>query len=243
MKGSAVIDELLSQDYQTFPRDDPAELARQAKRMVEEDKMRKEQEKERKEAEKREAAAVKKAVAMPVKGKEAPPAAKSGAVPAIALKRMKVQLYFKHLGHKLSLKEPKNLLTMGEEDVDTLLSSIQAELQSAGGIDMASNFFVGGVAAFEQITNQWNPLGLALSGPAASLTGSVAANKDKWEELVKEFAIEYAEYFLMGPGKRLIGFTVQMVNTVDTANKVAIVEMLNSRRQVSEDTKAAAKDL
>lgn len=242
MKGAGVIDELLSQDYQTFPRDDPAELARQAKRMVEEDKMRKEQEKERKEAEKREAAAVKKAVAMPVKGKEPPKPAASG-VPAIAMKRMKVQLYFKHLGHKLSLKEPKNLLTMSEEDVDTLLSAIQAELQSQGGIDMASNFFVGGVAAFEQVTNQWNPLGLALSGPAASLTGSVAANKDKWEELVKEFAIEYAEWFLMGPGKRLIGFTIQMVNTVDTANKVAIVEMLNSRRQVSEDTKAAAKDL
>ena len=47
----------------------------------------------------------------------------------------------------------------------------------------------------------------------------------------------------MGPGKRLIGFTVQMVNTVDTANKVAMVESLNNRRQVPESVKEEAKGL
>lgn len=242
MKGApGVIDELVSKDVNSFPREDPAILAARAKQMLEDEKIRKEHERQRKQEEKEEAAQVKKAAATkaPVRAVEASPKQQAA---ARELKAMKIRLYFRHLKHKIGIKEPAKLPTEDAE-LDSLLLSIEAELQSAGGVEIASNIYTGGVSAFEALTQHYNPLNLHLSGPVASLAGTVQANKKQWDELVTEFAISNAEWFLVGPGKRLLGFTVQMINTVDNANKVALVEMMASRAQVSAKDKEEVKDL
>jgi malonyl CoA-acyl carrier protein transacylase len=80
-----------------------------------------------------------------------------------------------------------------------------------------------------------------LSGPAASLTATVAANKEQWHETITEFAIANAEWFMMGPGKRALMLIAQMVMTVDAANKAAIVR--GSAAPVSEAQQQAVEDL
>lgn len=197
MKGApGVIDELVSKDVNSFPREDPAVLAARAKQMVEDDKIRKEEERRRKQEEKEEAAQVKKLAAS--NKPAAQPVAKDPKRQAAEreMKAMKIRLYFRHLPHKIGFKEPK-VLPSDDAGLDSLLLSIEAELQSAGGVDIASNMFIGFFGTLEAVTQHYNPLNLHLSGPAASLAGTVQANKKQWEEMVTEFAISNAEWFLV----------------------------------------------
>lgn len=138
----------------------------------------------------------------------------------ITLMHHKIRLYFQHFGDRLVTKLPKSL-PRDEAASKELLDSVEAELHSKGGIDQAANMYVNGVVAAERITQVWNPLGLKLSGPAASFSQTVVANREKWNELVTEFAISNAEWFMLGPGKRLLMLTVQTAMAVDAANKVA----------------------
>jgi hypothetical protein len=154
------------------------------------------------------------------------------------LKKHKIRLYYEKLGHKLSSKPPKTLPS-DDAAIDELLASIECELHSNGGIEQAGTAYLSGMAAIEQLTAVYNPLGLQLSGPAASLSSTVSQNKEKWDELITEFAISNAEWFMIGPGKRLLMFTMQMVMAVDGANKAAI----GMRRNASAATAAAAEAL
>lgn len=106
----------------------------------------------------------------------------------------KIRLYYKLLGHKLSSKEPKSL-PKDDEGLAELLAQVETELHSKGGIEGASKLVLGGAFAAEQFNAQFNPFGLHLSGPVASLSGSMAANRADWEELATEFAISNAEWF------------------------------------------------
>ena len=232
-------------DVDSFPDRDPritAELAKQHEKALKEQKQRDVEEAKRA---KKEAAQVKKMQEMPVVAKKQP--ATKTPVPSATkeardreLKAHKIRLYFRKLGHKLTVREPKQL-PRSDEELDELLASIETELHSQGGIDQAGMLFINGSFAIEAITQQFNPLGLRLSGPAASLTQTVAANKDKWEELITEVAIANAEWFMMGPVKRCMLFMVQMVNTVDQANKAALAQ--RSMTPVAPEVAKEAEDL
>lgn len=241
--GATIIDDVVKADFATFPRDDPADLQRKAKLMVEEDKLRKEMERERKAAEKAEAVAVKKAVATKpaaAAAKEAPAAANAS---KDNLNRVKVRLYYQHCSHKLQSKEPKNLHSIGGLELQELLSAIEAELQSHGGIEMAASGLIGISQVAEMLNAQFNPLGLALSGPAASFANTIVSNRKAWDDLLTEFAICHAEWFLVGPGKRLVGFMVQTAMTVDSANKAAIAELYARQRVVPPKEKEEVEQL
>lgn len=201
-----VPDDVFQHDVESFPDKDPritAELAKQHEKALKEQKHRDaEIAKQLKKAQ----AAVKRAQAMPVVAKKDTPAVHSAAKEAREreLKAHKIRLYFKKLGHKLTMKEPKTL-PRNDDDLDELLASIECELHSQGGIDQAGMLFINGSFAIEAITQQFNPLGLRLSGPAASLTQTVAANRDKWEELMTEVAIANAEWFMVSARRKRIG--------------------------------------
>jgi hypothetical protein len=137
------------------------------------------------------------------------------------IKLQKIRLYFTHLGHKLVQKEPKSP-PKSDQEVDELLSSIECELHGSGGIEKAGVFVVTGAGLVEKIVQQWNPMNWDLSGPAVSFQAAVAHNQVKWNDLVTEFAISNAEWFMVGPGKRLLATAAQLLMAVDSANKVAL---------------------
>lgn len=235
-----VPDDLFQQDVQSFPTEDPritAELKKQHAEALRQQKAKDAADaREKKQMKEKERSAVEKAVAMPVqKQSTLTPAA---AARARELKLMKIRLYYEKLGDKLSSKMPK-VMPKTDEGIDELLGTIECELHSNGGIDQASNLYIAALVGFEQFTQQYNPLGLMLQGPAASLAQTVAGNKAKWNDLITEFAIANAEWFMMGPGKRLIAFTFQMVHTVHLAN----VGALNAPKPASDKMKEEASDL
>jgi len=194
--------DLFQGDMQTMPRMDPAVAERLAKQEKQAEAARKAMEREEAAAQKKERAQVQRAVAMPdTKAKKA--AAKS--TRDKEMMAHKIRLYFKKLGHKLSFKEPK-VLPKDEEQLRELLTQIECELQSNGGIEQAGQMFVNGCFVTEVVTQQFNPLGLMLSGPAASLTQTVQANKDKWDELITELAIANAEWFMVSCARQRYTF-------------------------------------
>jgi hypothetical protein len=89
------------------------------------------------------------------------------------------------------------------------------------------------------VNQQFDPLGLKLSGPVATLSGSLAANRKEWDDLITEFAISNAEWFIVGPGKRLLAFVVQMGQAVHAANTAA----LNGARAPTEEQRKESEDL
>lgn len=236
-------EEIFQGDMQTFPREDPRILESQQKQAQAAKKAQAEEEKQAK------AEAVKFAKAM----KEAPPPKKPAAAKTsgggdksadakrVELKRRKIKLYFANekIAKKLSVKEPKTL-PKSEEELDDLLAEIESDLHSSGGIKQAGLMYINGCAALENITQVFNPLGWDLRGPKVSFTQTVAANKEQWEELVTEFAISNAEWFMVGPGKRLLLTTIQMIMAVDSANKAATAI---PRATASEGLKAEAAEL
>jgi hypothetical protein len=198
----AVPDDLLRHDLSTFPQENPAVLAKQAAVNAAAEKERKQQEAAEARERKAEEAKVKKSLAMPT-GKERA-TTQTLDVRKRELIAHKIRLYFKLLGHKLTTKEPKTLPKTDEELLE-LLAMVETELQSKGGIEGASKLMIGTAFALEQVNAQFNPFGLMLSGPAASLSSSVAANRKEWDELVTEFAISNAEWFV---GKVLIAYVL-----------------------------------
>jgi hypothetical protein len=231
-----VPDDLFMHDVQTMPMEDPAIAA----------KLRAEVEK----ANKAQEQAEKKARGRPPGSKNAPKAAAAApAAPAVntavgasrrQVKLQKIALYFAHLGHKLKQKAPKEL-PKGDQEIDELLASIECELHAAGGIEKAGVFVVTGAQAIENTMPYFNPLGWDLSGPQVSFAQAVAANQSKWDDLVKEFAISNAEWFCVGPGKRLAATMAQLIFAVDGANKAAIA--MGNRQPAPPDLQKEAQDL
>lgn len=236
-----VLEDAFQSDVQTFPGADPREVEAAQKQEAKRMKENAAAEKARAAAAKKEAATVKKIAAAPTAAhKEEAVATDMQRARKRELAAQKIRLYFKHFGGRLSVKEPKTL-PKDDNGVYELLAAIETELQSAGGIQQADALFVNGARGLEQFTAVYNPLGLMLSGPAASLTATVAANKEQWHETITEFAIANAEWFMMGPGKRALVLIAQMVMTVDAANKAAIVR--GSAAPVSEAQQQAVEDL
>lgn len=184
----AVPDDLFQHDMHTFPRDDPAVLAKQAQVNAAAEKEIKAREAAEAKERKKDEAMVKKALA-PVK-KDVP----HDNARKCQLMAHKIRLYYKKLPHCLSSKEPKTL-PKDEEGLAELLAAIETELHSKGGIEMAGKLTIGVCTAVEQLNQQFNPFGLMLSGPAASFTMSVQANRKDWDDLMTEFAISNAELF------------------------------------------------
>lgn len=235
--------DLLEHDRQTFPTVDPRDveaLKKAHQKALKEQAMADAAEAK---ARKKEREAVQRTKAMPVvEQKKKQSLDKAAATRARELKAHKIRLYFARLGHKIGLKEPK-VLPRTDEELDELIAAIECELQSAGGIEQADTLFLNGCFGFEKLTEQFNPLGLMLSGPAASLTNTVAANKDAWHDIMTEFAIAHAEWFMIGPGKRAFVFLAQMVMTVDQANKVAIAQAHMRQTAPTDKEKEEAADL
>ncbi len=150
----------------------------------------------------------------------------------------KARLYFAKLSHKISITEPK-VYPKSLEGLKALVDAIETELSSEGGIELAGGMFLNAAKGLERLTTVFNPLNLMLTGPAASLSLTAMQSREAWNDLVTEFAITYSEWFMVGPTKRLIGFVVQLVHTVDSANK----EAMGSMRRADPADAAEASDL
>lgn len=222
MEAVAPPEELFERDVHTMPAADPAAL----KRMMEDAK--------------KQLAEDEKAAVIP-KGVKA--AAKTKVAVSTDEKKMEstvrqIRLYFAKLPHKISIKEPKSYpkTLAGAQE---LLWQIQAELRSNGGIEKAAAAYGVACQAIERMTDFINPLGWELHGPAASFSETVLLNQKQWQDLVTEFAIENHEWMCVGPGKRLIATTVQLIFAVDRANKQALA----GRSAPTEEMMAAAENL
>ena len=216
-----VPDDLFQHDAQTFPREDPKTLEAIQKGIERDAKLRAAEEKKQAAEDKKAQTLAGKITGKASREPVAKPVPEATALKRREIKVQKIRLYFAKLGHKLTIKEPKTL-PKDDAGVDELLAAIEAQLHSEGGIEKAGLFYVSTCGAVEQITQVFNPLGLQLSGPSASFAQTIAANKEQWQEVVTEFAIANAEWFMVGPGKRLVAVTVQMMLAVDAANKVAL---------------------
>lgn len=186
-----VPEDLFQHDMSTFPQEDPA-VTKQREAM--EEKLRKAEEAAAKRAEtarKKEKQVVEKLVeTAPKQAKASAPAEE--VAKRIALKKHKILLYFQHFGAKLSCKAPKTLPD-DELKLDELLNTIRNDLGSKGGIAQAGNIYLASVSMMERL----NPLGLELSGPAASLSQTALRSKEAWNDLVTEVAIDNAEWFVV----------------------------------------------
>jgi len=208
----------IQNDIRTFPREDPAVAAARAKQDAATEKARKAEETANRKIVKAAASKKKELEQLPT-----PDETKSAEKQRRdrELKLLKIRLYFSKLKHKLpNIKEPATY-PRNDEDIDALLLSIESTLQSNGGIEYASNMFVSGCGIVEQVSRVYNPTGLRLTGPNISLTQAAVASQKDWSDLVAEFAISNAEWFMMGPGKRLLVFGYQLVTQVDHLNHKA----------------------
>ena len=235
----AVPDDIFQHDLHTMPHGDPAVLAKQAQLNAAAEKEMKAREAAQAKERKAEEARVKKAMAMPTgKQRDSQELLDMKAARARELMVRKISLYYSKLGHKLSSKPPK-AFPRDDTALAELLAGIEAELQSQGGVEQAATGLIAFAKVVEQVNATFNPLGLMLSGPRASLASSIEANRKEWDELVTEFAISNAEWFCVGPGKRLLMFVVQVAMAVDSANKGAV----NASRVVSQKEKSEVEDL
>lgn len=187
-----VPEDLFQHDMSTFPTEDPA-VTKQREAM--EEKLRKAEEAAQRKAEqqrKKEKQVVDKLVETappPKKAAGASSPAEEAAKKRVAMKKQKILLYFQHFGAKLSCKAPKTLPD-DEHKLDELLATIRNDLGSKGGIQQAGNIYLASVGVLERV----NPLGLQLTGPAASLSQTAIRSKEAWNDLVTEVAIDNAEW-------------------------------------------------
>jgi len=248
-------DDLFQHDVQTFPTEDPKIVELKRKAAEQEKKRQKQDELERERERKKEAAQVKKV--MQQHGVEAEPAKrvtrgkKTAAPPsademeAKAAKRrhlmaQKIRLYWDKLGHKLQGNPPKSL-PKSEEQLSDMLADIESQLCSNGGIEQAGALYINGCMAVEKISTMFD-IGFDLSGPAVSFSATVAHNKKEWADLVTEVAISNAEWFMVGPGKRLIATTIQMMMACSNANRAGVA-MARGAQPAPEKMKEEAEDL
>lgn len=216
------IEDIARQDVATLPRDPPHVLEARAKKEAAEAK-----------AELKAAAAKiapKTTRALPKEKPEEDPRAN-------ALIAHKINLYRAKFSDKISCKIPASLPKTNAA-LKELLLEIESELQSKGGIEKADELFCAAAMGIENGTRFFNPLGWQLNGPKASLSATVRSNKSVWEDTVTEFAIANAEYFMVGPGKRLAFIMLQMVLSVDLANKAAL-----QQKPATQETMKEAEDL
>jgi hypothetical protein len=203
----AVPDDLFQHDAHTFPHMDPTVAAKQAQVNAAAEKELKVRAAAEAKERKAEEALVKKSMALPSKTQKANGAAVDlKVVKNRELIAHKIRLYYKKLGHLLSSKEPKTL-PKDDEGLAELLANIETELHSKGGIELASKLVLGVCFGAEQLNQQFNPFGLMLSGPAASFTNTVQANRKEWDDLVTEFAISNAEWFVVSFSAVLISIS------------------------------------
>jgi hypothetical protein len=203
----AVPDDLFQHDAHTFPQMDPTVAAKQAQVNAAAEKELKARAAAEAKERKAEEALVKKSMALPSKTQKANGAAVDlKVVKNRELIAHKIRLYYKKLGHLLSSKEPKTL-PKDDEGLAELLANIETELHSKGGIELASKLVLGVCFGAEQLNQQFNPFGLMLSGPAASFTNTVQANRKEWDDLVTEFAISNAEWFVVSFSAVLISIS------------------------------------
>lgn len=131
----------------------------------------------------------------------------------------KIRLYYEKLSHKLSSKAPKQM-PRTPEGARQLREAIECELQSTGGIETAGALYMTSLQVLEHVTTHvWNPLNLQLSGPRVSLSAAAQQNSAALNDLVTEFAIGHSEYFMAGPLRRLVQFTLTLAVQVDQINK------------------------
>ena len=159
---------------------------------------------------------------------------KEASAKEIALIKRKIQLYYEKLGHKLSSKAPRKLPNNLEELLD-IKEGIETELNCNGGIEGAKAAYLGGVNAVEQLAPLL-PWDIRVQGT----TRVLQQNPSAWEDLICQCSIEYAEYFMMSPFKRLLMFTVVTMSSVHQANSAMGVA---PNYQPSEDLSKEAEDL
>ncbi len=155
----------------------------------------------------------------------------------------KIRLYFgtPATAKKLSIKEPKPY-PKTEEEIDSLLRAIENELASSGGIQQAAVGYLTAINFFEQFTaNTWNPLQLDLTGPQITVTQAFVQNRAQWDDILTEFAISQAEWFMVGPFKRLLFTTASMIMTVSDTNKMA--KAMRAAAPASENLKEKSAEL
>jgi hypothetical protein len=215
---SGVPDHMLQHDLNSFPREDPKIAAARMAAQAKEEKARKADEAQQRRKEKEEAAAVRKVMAQPVQSKKAP--AKKPEIDTDrqrALDILKINLYYKEFASKISVEQPK-VMPKAAEAVKELRLAVEADLHSQGGIAQATNMYMTGIALAEQASAMYPSFGINLAGPRINLSSAMLQNKAQMEELVKEFAICHADWLMVGPGKRLLGFTMQMALMTNQAN-------------------------
>ena len=133
----------------------------------------------------------------------------------------RVQQYIKHFGDKIETKLPRNFGTkMSLEDLKEIERNVELDLHSQGGTEYACSLYEHGIGFLQDMSNYYNPLGLALSGPVADLKGTVAAQRSGWVPIMEELAIKYERWFAVGPERRLLFFTASLLTLVHRANSV-----------------------
>ena len=153
--------------------------------------------------------------------------------------RRKIQQYQDKLGHLISYKVPKLTEKSSFEKVQEALYNIETDLAMRGAVDGAQQMYINAIVGLEKLTNAFNPLNLHLSGPQISLTSVIAANKERWDDMVTEVAIQYSEYLAVGPLRRLLFFTGQTILTVHSLNKIGV----NGDRPASDGLQETAETL
>lgn len=172
------MDDIAIHDLKTFPSEDPQAAARRKKEIKQHDK------EHRTPSAKEFANATKRTVK---ESAAAPPAMQE-----VAMLKRKILLYFDKLGDKISTKKPRKL-SNDVRELRQLKDAIELELNSAGGIEQAKAAYMTGVATVERL-HPLLPFDVRLYG----LTKTIQQNQKVWNDMLVQFSIEHAEWFIMG---------------------------------------------
>lgn len=209
MERVAPPEDLLHHDMQNFPgATNPVDLQAQAKAAkAEAAALLKKQ--------KAEEAAVKRATAAPKQ--KAEPAHDDKAASRLSMKHHKLRMLQARFGDRVSVKLPKTLPST-EEATDELLRQFSAELSSGRVLEVAGTLFIQGVNAAATFNDQHRLWNVELCGPKAHLGNTLVAQQEVWKDMLDEFAILHCEWFMMGPGLRLVGYLMATGAAVHAAN-------------------------
>lgn len=211
-------------DFTSFPKVDPKIAEKQAKQRAK-------NEKESKKADATAKKLAKKPRATTAKGKSGFTDVDRERVILIR----KCTQYFTKLKHKITVSKPRTWPS-DIRQLRQLVLAIETDLASSGGIESASAMYITAIDALERVS-PFLPGDIRLSGPQASLKGTLIANREQWEDLITEVAIQHCEWFMVSGVKRLMLMTAQMAMTVNTVNHI------NNNGEASEDLLSKGKDL